>query len=90
MDVEKVGLAIAETIDKSTRPVVTIVLTGVLCKGFLHGQVSGDAFLGVVAVIVAFWFKDREAAKDAAATKAADTIVRQMNESKDPSLNGKS
>jgi len=83
MDMERVGLAISETIQAVTRPVVTITLTIVLCKGFLHGQVSGDAFLGVVGIIIAFWFKDREAARDVATTKAADTIVRQMTEAQD-------
>lgn len=85
MDVEK----ISEAVQAVTRPIVTITLTVVLCIGFLHGQVSGDAFLSVVGIIVAFWFKDREAAKDVATSKAADTIVRQITEAKDPSNNTK-
>lgn len=74
MDIEK----FSEAVQSITRPIVTIVLTVVLCVGFLRGQVSGDAFLSVVGIIVAFWFKDRESAKDVATAKAADTIVKQI------------
>lgn len=79
--IEKIGLSVADAIQGVTRPVVTIALTVVLCIGFLRGQVSGDAFLSVVGIIIAFWFKDREAAKDVATTKAADRLVQQMSDS---------
>lgn len=74
MDIEKAS----EALQALTRPLVTIIFTVVLSRGFLRGQVSGDAFLTVVGMVIVFWFKDREAAKDAATTKAADKLVEKM------------
>ena len=74
------SIAFGDAIQNLTRPLVTLMLAGVLSWGFLNDKVSGDAFLSVVAIIVTFWFKDRESVRDAAATKAADTIISRMQE----------
>jgi len=67
-----------ENVQALTRPVVTIIFALVLSWGFIKGQVSGDAFLSVVAMIIAFWFKDRDTVKDAAAGKVADRVMEKL------------
>lgn len=74
----------AEVVEKLTRPLVTITFTLTLSLGFLNGKVPSEAYLPIAGLIMGWWFQQRQADKDAATTKAADTIVRQINE-KDPS-----
>ena len=47
-----------------TRPVVTLMLIGTLCYGFLAGTVSADGFLPIVGAVAAFWFAQRQAQKE--------------------------
>lgn len=47
----------------AVRPVVTLLVTLVLCYGFLTDKIGAEAFLGVVSMVVTFWFSQRERAK---------------------------
>lgn len=53
-----------DILNAAVRPLVTLMLTSVLCWGFVAGKVGGEAFLGVVGMVVSFWFATRQAAKD--------------------------
>ena len=59
---------LGDALERATRPLVTLALTGALVWGFLTGQVSGEAFVGIVGGVIGFWFSQRQRAKDAAGT----------------------
>lgn len=42
-----------------TRPLITVMLVGTLCYGFIFGSVSVEAFVPIVATAIAFWFAQR-------------------------------
>lgn len=52
-----------EALQAAVRPVVTLMVTAVLCWGFLTARIGAEAFLGVVSMVVTFWFSQRERAK---------------------------
>ena len=62
-----------DVLNAAVRPTVTLMVVASLCIGFLIGVWRGDikmtvdAFIGVVAMVVTFWFSQRQAAKDSAA-----------------------
>lgn len=60
---------IIEALEKATRPLVTLALTGALIYGFALDKVGAEAFLGVVGGVIGFWFSQRQAAKDAVPPK---------------------
>jgi hypothetical protein len=74
MDIEKA----TETIQALTRPLVTIVFTLTLSWGFIAGKVAGEAYLPLAALIMGFWFQQRQAEKENVANKAADKLVEKM------------
>lgn len=53
-----------ESLQVAVRPIVTLLLTGSVCYGFLTGTVSAEAFLGLVGVVITFWFNQRQQTKD--------------------------
>ena len=53
-------------LNAAVRPIVTLMLVGVLCYGFVTEKVGGEAFLSVVGMVVTFWFSQRQTAKDSA------------------------
>lgn len=55
-----------DILNSAVRPIVTLMLVGVLCYGFVTGQVAAEAFLGVASMALTFWFSQRQAAKDSA------------------------
>ena len=62
-----------DVLNAAVRPTVTLMVVASLCIGFLIGVWRGDikmtvdAFIGVVAMVVTFWFSQRQAAKDSTA-----------------------
>lgn len=56
-----------DLLNAAVRPLVTLMLTSVLCWGFVTDKVGGEAFLGVVGMVITFWFTTRQAAKDSMA-----------------------
>lgn len=56
-----------DILNAAVRPLATLMLTSVLCWGFVAGKVGGEAFLGVVGMVITFWFTSRQAAKDSMA-----------------------
>jgi len=55
-----------EGVRKLVRPVVTYVLTGIFAFAVVHGVVTGgiklnaEAFLGILGMVIGFWFATRE------------------------------
>jgi hypothetical protein len=60
--------------DRITRPLVTLMLVGVFCYGFLTDKIAPDTFGAVVISVTSFWFGQRSGearAHDRAAGEAA-------------------
>lgn len=55
-----------EQINSVVRPLVTLMLTIVLCWGFIANKVSGETFINIVLMVVTFWFSQRQTVKDSA------------------------
>lgn len=53
-----------EHVQALTRPVVTLLMVGCLCYGFVAKLVGAEAFLSIVGVVITFWFSQRQSAKD--------------------------
>lgn len=53
-----------DTLNAAVRPLVTLMLTAVLCYGFVAAKIGGEAFLSIVSVVIGFWFSARQAVKD--------------------------
>ena len=47
--------------DRATRPLVTLMLVGVFCYGFIAGKIAPDTFGAVVISVTSFWFGQRSA-----------------------------
>jgi len=62
--------ALGEGIQVAVRPIVTFALTGGVIWGWMRGQISADAFLGLAGAVIGFWFSQRGSSKDAAALAA--------------------
>ena len=45
--------------DRATRPLVTLMLVGVFCYGFVIDKISGETFGNIVISVTAFWFAQR-------------------------------
>ncbi len=56
--------ALGEAVQTSVRPVVTFVLTGGVLWGWISGQISADAYLGLAGAVIGFWFSQRPAKTD--------------------------
>jgi len=74
MDWEKA----TEALQTLTRPLVTIVFTLTLSWGFVMGKVPSEAYMPLAALIMGFWFQQRQAEKENVANKAADKLVEKM------------
>ncbi len=46
------------------RPIVTIVAVLGISTGFFMGKINGDAYLGIMAVAITYWYKARDEAKN--------------------------
>jgi len=71
--------ALGEGIQVAVRPIVTFALTGGVIWGWMRGQISADAFLGLAGAVIGFWFSQRGSSKDAAAMVAQIQIDRQAS-----------
>ena len=62
-----------DMLNAAVRPIVTLLVVLSLCIAFLVGvwrgdvKLSVDAFIGIVGMVIAFWFSQRQAAKDSIA-----------------------
>lgn len=62
-----------DVLNAAVRPIVTLMVVATLCLAFLVGIYRGEievdvaAFVGIVSMVVAFWFSQRQAAKDSTA-----------------------
>ena len=62
-----------DVLNAAVRPIVTLMVVVSLCLAFLVGvwrgdvKLSVDAFIGIVGMVIAFWFSQRQAAKDSTA-----------------------
>ncbi len=54
---------VGDALQASVRPLVTLALTFGLLWGFMEKLVSAEAFLGVVAMVLGFWFRERQELK---------------------------
>ena len=52
-----------EQLQAAVRPIVTLMVTSVLCYGFVVTLIGAEAFLGIVCSIVGYWFSQRERTK---------------------------
>lgn len=52
--------AIIEAINAVVRPLVTVLLTAGLLWGFVYDKVGADVFVSIVAVVIGFWFRERQ------------------------------
>jgi hypothetical protein len=64
-----------ESLQAMTRPVVTLLLVGCLCYGFVAKLIGGEAFLSIVGVVVTFWFSQRQTSKETPRERATDQAV---------------
>lgn len=55
---------IKEFIRSIVRPIVTISLTATLCYLTIIGKIASEYFIGIVSVVIAFWFSDRKNQKE--------------------------
>lgn len=59
-----------DTLNAAVRPIVTLMVVSTLCfaavVGILRGDIQLDvaAFIGIVGMVVTFWFSQRQAVKD--------------------------
>ena len=58
-----------DAIQTAVRPLVTVMLTACFCYGFVTDKVSAEAFIGVVGVVVTFWFNQRQQDKNGVTPK---------------------
>lgn len=68
--------ALTELFNAAVRPVVTLLLTVALVRGFIYDKVSAEAFLGIIGVVITFWFTSRQTTKD---LRAAETPAPPTN-----------
>ena len=61
---------IIEAINAAVRPMVTLMLTGGLLWGFVAGKIGGETYIGIVAVVIGFWFRERQDKQDIKEKKA--------------------
>lgn len=45
------------------RPYVTVVFATAIVVGWLQDKVSAEAFLGLVGIVIGFWFQQRQQEK---------------------------
>ena len=55
---------VIDAVNGMVRPVVTLALSGALVWGFIMDKIGGEAFLGVVGLVIGFWFNRRDEVKD--------------------------
>ena len=48
-----------EKLNQAVRGVVTLVLVGTTCYGFIMDKISSEAFVGIVSGVITFWFATR-------------------------------
>jgi len=51
---------------KWIRPAISLVGILGLTAGFFMGKIGAEAYVGIIGVVVTFWFKSRDAEKDKA------------------------
>lgn len=48
------------TLSRSVRPLVTLMLVLTMCAGFWAGKITADQFGGAATLAIGFWFGSRE------------------------------
>jgi hypothetical protein len=70
-----------EGVNQVVRPIVTLTLTAGITWGFIYEKVSAEAYLGLVAVVVGFWFRERQEKADVKAD-VKEEVARAVEPSK--------
>jgi hypothetical protein len=74
---KETGEALAILTDRLTRPVVTIMFSGAICWMGLRTiqNISADQFVGIVMMVVGFWFATRGGATTTTSDATTTTTV---------------
>jgi hypothetical protein len=51
-----------ENIQKAIRPILTFIGFCAVTYGFIIGRVSGEIYIPIVSMMIAFWFATRKSA----------------------------
>ena len=51
---------------KWVRPIISLIAVGGLTVGFFMGKVNPEAYIGVMSMAIAWWYKERDATKTTA------------------------
>lgn len=65
-----------DAINAIVRPAVTLMLVIGLVWGFVSEKVGADVFVGIVGIVIGFWFREREEKKVEKEIKAAITEAK--------------
>lgn len=55
--------ATADLLSGLVRPACTLLLTSVLCYGFIVGKIPQEQFIPIVVMVIGFWFGTRSVEK---------------------------
>lgn len=56
-------MTVAEILSGLVRPACTLLLTSVLCYGFIVDKIPQEQFIPIVVMVIGFWFGTRSAEK---------------------------